>query len=176
MRIVNVAAGSTQAWGKTGESEAVLLKINAEPFIRDWPEGSPQAVYTRPDGVTYNVPCTRDGSHAVVILSGTETVVEGVARVEVWWIDGGVVAKTDTYKGKIEKSLGDPGAEPPEPLEGYIERIAKIGAHIDESVALVQEIVKQYSRIPLIPGTMLYVDANGVIQPLNLGDGLEIVQ
>lgn len=142
MRVVNLACGKMQYWGKRGENNATLLRANAEHYVSEWPDGVPQVVYRRADKCAYNVPCKFDGHFVLIELSKTETDVTGTSTLEVMWVDGENVVKSDTYKGSIDDSISVNTDEVPDPLESYVEKIALIGAEVERAAERVEEAEK----------------------------------
>ena len=140
MRVVDVVSGCLQDWGVQIENKATLLRVNAEKYVTDWPDGTPQAVFSRADGYTYNVPCKLDGKYVLIELTKTETWVAGTSKVEVTWIEGDSVVKSDTYFGKINKTISDKtGDRPPEPMTGYVEQMMQLGAEVAEAAERVED-------------------------------------
>lgn len=123
-----------QDWGVQGENRATQLRADAESYVKDWPDGSPQAVFRRADGYRYNVPCEFDSHYILIELTSAETCVAGTAKVEVQWIEGDSVVKSETFVGGIEESIGGAmGDRPPAPMAGYVDQITKIGAEVMEA-------------------------------------------
>lgn len=134
MRVVNLGCGRMQEWGVQDENRATLLRADAEAYAKEWPDGAPQAVFRRADGYIYNIPCEFDGHYVLIELTNTETCAAGTAKVEVSWIQGNAIVKSDTFSGSIEKSIGDTmGDRPPAPMAGYVDQMAKIGAEVMEA-------------------------------------------
>ena len=130
MREINLEAGKEASWGIQGESGATTLRIYVEPFRRNWPGGIPQAAYKRQDGYIYNIPCTLEGNQVLIDLTATETAIAGDAKLELMWIVGDRNARSVTFTGTIEKSIGIVDVAPPEPMAGYVEHMAEIGADV----------------------------------------------
>ena len=134
MREVKLEHRKMQRWGVRGENRATVLMANAQEYIREWPNGAPQAVFRRADGYVYNVPCRlNELNYVLVELTNTETDAPGTAKIEIAWIEGDALVKSDTYVGEIADSMTDVGGKPPAPLVGYIEQVAQIGAEVAEA-------------------------------------------
>ena len=133
MRVINLTSRKKVSWGKQGEHGATTLQIYIEPYHRSWPDGRPQVAYKRKDGSVYIVPCTLYGNHVLVELTSTETAVAGDASVELMWIVMERNVRSETFEGLIERSIGEAGDTPPEPMAGYVERVAEIGAQVERN-------------------------------------------
>lgn len=141
MRVVNLGNGRVQDWGVQDENRATQLRTDAETYVKEWPNGKSQAIFRRADGYTYNVPCEFDGHYVLVELTNTETCVAGTAKIEIQWIDGESVVKSDTYTGVIERSIGDAmGDRPPAPMAGYVDQMAKMSAEIMDAADRVENV------------------------------------
>jgi hypothetical protein len=145
MRNIKLRVGTVQEWGKTGENNAAALVLDVTENLSLWPDGQPQAVYYRPDGTVYPLPCSLSGSTVEVPLTATETATAGRAQIEIQWIDEGVLAKSATHSGNIAQSLAEPGDEPPEPMQSWLDQLTGLAgdaAEAAEDAAVAQGLAE----------------------------------
>lgn len=145
MRNIKLRVGTVQEWGKTGENNAAALVLDVTENLSLWPDGQPQAVYYRPDGTVYPLPCSLSGSTVEVPLTATETATAGRAQIEIQWIDEGVLAKSATHSGNIVQSLAEPGEEPPEPMQSWLDQLTGLAgdaAEAAEDAAVAQGLAE----------------------------------
>lgn len=129
MRVIdlNTSCGVINV-GKSGENNAHGLLFDAREWIEMYGEGTLAALYQRSDGSAYYLPFIpgEDDSSFVIYLRDDDTL-PGMAKLELIWISNGVVAKSQTYTLRIDKSL-TATAKVTDYAKAYLDQIAELAA------------------------------------------------
>lgn len=165
MRSVNVVCDRCSDFGRMGESNVTELIISVEDIKREYPDGEAQVIYKRADGKTYEVEHSREDSQVRVVLTEKETLCEGMAYIEVRWIEGDALKKSVTYKGMIHAALSTDGEAPanpdPESVVEFQTLIAKASAQASRAERAAEDAEEASMRMPYIgeSGTWLVWDS-----------------
>lgn len=113
--------------GKRGEKNAVCVMFSITDWLRDYGEGDITLIHQR-NGDTYPYPCVieREGDVIRWVITATETAKAGRGKAELQLVQDGTIAKSITYVTRVLHSLAPPSENPPEPGEGWIEKILEL--------------------------------------------------
>lgn len=125
--------GTRTLWGRQGENAAAVLCVSVQELMEEWPDGGPAAAFKREDETAYahELVYDEDAGEVQVTLTSVDTAVPGVARLELSWIDDGMIKKTRIYEGEIKESINDLGEMPDPEYDGLIEQLGDAAARAE---------------------------------------------
>lgn len=173
MRVVELAFGRRRQRfeaGVQGEHRATEIAIDVRPVLNTSPDAWFRILLMRPDDVLYvavtHLRAGEDG-FARYLLTNADTAVDGVIRLEIQAHEDDKLIKSVAADLVIVKSLGNTGADPPDPTEppGY----GDIGDLIQEAKESAQEARRMVDMIK----TMRFVLDNTGNVKLVMNDGTE---
>lgn len=129
--------GTRTLWGRQGENAAAVLCVSVQELMEEWPDGGPAAAFKREDETAYahELVYDEDAGEVQVTLTSVDTAVPGVARLELSWIDDGMIKKTRIYEGEIKESINDLGVVPDPEYDGLIEQLGDAAARAEAARA-----------------------------------------
>ncbi len=122
MRIIQMNPDCSNSIGKAGENLAVQARFPVvDTFRALYGEGTFVLCLLRAkDAEPYAVPTGIDGADVVWTITAADTQFPGYAEAELRYYAGDVLAKSVRYRLFVEPSVGDPSAQPPEPMQDWI--------------------------------------------------------
>lgn len=129
--------GTRTLWGRQGENAAAVLCVSVQELMEEWPDGGPAAAFKREDETEYahELVYDEDAGEVQVTLTSVDTAVPGVARLELSWIDDGMIKKTRIYEGEIKESINNLGEVPDPEYDGLIEQLGAAAARAEAARA-----------------------------------------
>lgn len=92
----------------SSENEVTEIVIDMSRAYEDWPLGSGEIWFRRPDGEFYLKDVTQEGGVLTAVLTDVDTAISGIAKVEGWWVDGTHLKKSPEYRLGIHQSFTTP--------------------------------------------------------------------
>lgn len=126
---IRLEKGKIPVLDKTGEQDIIAVEIDAEIILEKYPGGVISLLVERPDGIITPLVITINYERKSVIgvLREYETAVPGILSFELRCTLGTQKKKSDIYRGKIERSLTEPGDVPPQQSD-WVNKVLE-GAH-----------------------------------------------
>lgn len=116
--------------GHMGEMGVESIEFDLTSWVETYGSGTANVIMQRwGDKNPYPIPLTIDENNkAMWTLSDTDTAVSGLAYAQVVYIVGDtIVKKSDIYTFRIASSL-EPGTEPPDAYESWLDRLQHLAA------------------------------------------------
>lgn len=121
--------------GRRGTYSTARVIFDVSYLVETYGDGTPALLVKRAtDESPYPVAITYSNNEVVWLVSSTDTAVKGHGECELYWYVDGGLAKTVIYDINIYRGIDDPGSEVPDPYETWIDRLAEIGADIQEAM------------------------------------------
>lgn len=129
MKTYDAVLGKVNFLNKTGTNDTRRLRFDVKEWRTSYPNGVIQLVHRRPWDVK-GLPVsgfTVEGNEAFWLISDADTHYPGQGEAElVLTNNGDEIDKSPTYLTKIEPSVGDQEAEPPEPYQGWVDEVLAV--------------------------------------------------
>ncbi len=131
--MIDLTKAVTVFSGRRGEHYFRHLEFDVSSLLDDtYPGAALNAIYKRPDGITYPVITTYADEVLTWSPSATDTLIVGVGRLEIRVTYGDVVGKSVQILTIVEEALADGIAEPPEPpAQEWLNQVLSALAELD---------------------------------------------
>ena len=125
-----------------GEANAVRVGVRCDAWAEQFPQGAGVLLFRRPDGEVYPLTAVHEPPYLYAVLSGAETAVPGLCRIEAQWRVGSgaeetVIAKSGPYRLRIVSSLS--GAGLPSPAPTWADRVLESAAAVERTAESIPE-------------------------------------
>lgn len=152
--------------GIQGENGVQPVRINAASWLARWPDMQLTVWPTLPGGkAAYQAQSHMEGAVLVWDVTSADTSVQGVGTVEIVGVSDTKIKKTGPIRTSICKTSTTDTTTPPEQQQPWYTAAMEALRRAEELIAFGAEYA----------GQILAVGADGSITPLQLGEGLEIV-
>ena len=131
--------------GRQGENLVSCLVLDAKQYIAAYGDGTIQVRHLR-SGDTSPYPVAelkRDGTQFIWTITSGDTAVVGDGLLEVRWYVGDALKISQTRKTRVEKAMQEDSAIAPDVWDGYLDRIHRSGAAVEEAA---QNAIQQYEE------------------------------
>lgn len=124
-----VGCGGPVPIGYVGESGVRQVVLDFSPWVETYGPGA-LTLMVRRNGDTDAYPVTLeiDGSTAAWTVSNVDTHIYGVGRAQYMYVVDGENVKSAIFQTFVDKSVTQPGSEPPDPYEGWVQHLTELGA------------------------------------------------
>lgn len=120
--------------GREGENLARAVEFDLTAWQQKLGDGHPELLAQRAgDLQPYPVPLDVEGGKAVWRVTNADTAKVGYGQAELHYYVGAALAKSATYETYVENALGEPTETPPEPQQGWVDKVVGIGAEVAEN-------------------------------------------
>ncbi len=113
------------ALGRTGENEFRTVEIDISGWIDN--DAEYRIIYSRPDGITYSVPATRNGDILTWIPNAYDVELCGFGMLEVRAYIDDIIGKSAVFKTSVDKSIEtdetEPGTVRPDWIDDIIDKV-----------------------------------------------------
>lgn len=124
MKILKAKPGQKLFLGHQGESLALTVIFNIEPWIELYGLGTAHLLHQRNgDAEPYPVATVQDGTEVSWAVTDADTAMDGEGKYELRYYVGETLAKSDKGETYTYKAL-QYGAQPPEPIQGWLDHVA----------------------------------------------------
>lgn len=113
--------------GRQGEKDVTTVPIDYSPWAVEYGQGAVQAVYSRADGLTYNVVLEVDGTTANWVVTKADTEIDGRGELQIEYYVGDKLKKSIVWATKVSRSLKVTG-DAPDPYETWLESLQTLAA------------------------------------------------
>lgn len=136
MKILHVKANMSRLFlGRRGENLARALVFDVGDWVRTYGDGTIQALHQRAqDTAPYPCAVTREGNLATWVLTAADTAQNGYGKLELHWYLGEVHVKSCVYITEVAECLTDDTADPPEPAQGWVDRVMAAVNDLDAKI------------------------------------------
>ena len=134
MEQITASPGITLQLGRAGENGVRRVLFPLERF-RVLGEGTAVLVAKLPgDDRLYPIPLTQSGDMAVWTITAAETAASGTGHVQLRYLVGEKVAKTEEYDTWVSPSMDEPTeTQPPEPQQSWMDQVLAAGRSAADS-------------------------------------------
>ena len=124
-----VGCGGPVPIGYVGESGVRQVVLDFSPWVETYGPGA-LTLMVRRNGDTdaYPVALEIDGSTAAWTVSNVDTHIYGVGRAQYMYVVDGENVKSAIFQTFVDKSVTQPGSDPPDPYEGWVQHLTELGA------------------------------------------------
>ena len=131
-----VGCGGPVPIGYVGESGVRQVVLDFSPWVETYGPGALTLMVRRNgDADAYPVTLEIDGSTAAWTVSNVDTHIYGVGRAQYMYVVDGENVKSVIFQTFVDKSVTQPGSDPPDPYEGWVQHLTELGA---ETIANAQ--------------------------------------
>lgn len=115
--------------GYVGESGVRQVVLDFSPWVEAYGPGALTLMVRRNgDANAYPVTLEIDGSSAAWTVSNIDTHIYGVGRAQYMYVVDGENVKSAIFQTFVDKSVTQPGSDPPDPYEGWVQHLTELGA------------------------------------------------
>lgn len=119
--------------GFAGENEHTRIVFEAGKMLEEYPRAVPAMTVKPPKGDPYPTVVTKVDQTVVWDVTDVDLAKEGGGKLQLSFVQDGVIAKTWTVGTRIHGSL-QPTGEVPEPIDDWLTRAEAVLAEIPESI------------------------------------------
>ena len=124
-----VGCGGPVPIGYVGESGVRQVVLDFSPWVETYGPGALTLMVRRNgDADAYPVTLEIDGSTAAWTVSNVDTHIYGVGRAQYMYVVDGENVKSAIFQTFVDKSVTQPGSDPPDPYEGWVQHLTELGA------------------------------------------------
>lgn len=124
-----VGCGGPVPIGYVGESGVRQVVLDFSPWVETYGPGALTLMVRRNgDSDAYPVALEIDGSTAAWTVSNVDTHIYGVGRAQYMYVVDGENVKSAIFQTFVDKSVTQPGSDPPDPYEGWVQHLTELGA------------------------------------------------
>lgn len=137
MVTIHAISDRTITLGREGENLARSVIFDISDWISAYGGDGTVSLIAQRNGDTEPYPCTVtvDGSAVTWLVTAADTARQGYGKCELRYAVGDVLVKSETWRTYTADSLGTPQPEPPEPQQGWVDKVLEAGqAAVDASV------------------------------------------
>lgn len=169
--------------GKQTEAGVMSVGFDCSPWLEKWP-GMMLHVWVTPPGQSGAYPAIArvEGSVAYWDVNASDTAVDGIGAVEIVGLLADKKKLSATVHTKILPSFTAQPGEAPDPAKPWVDSVLNAAYRAEEAARDAAAAADRAESAgggldfgPENAGQLLYVGADGKAIPLQLGDGLEIV-
>ena len=129
MRVIKVGSADPIPLGYRGERDVTQVMFDLTDLIKTFGEGVAQLTVRRSgDPKEYAAAIEQNGNSAVWTVGAEWTAVDGSGSCQLSWYVGDRLAKSVTYKTRVQASMGESNETAPEPQTGYLAQVQEAGA------------------------------------------------
>ena len=155
MRVIKVGSADPIPLGYRGERDVTQVVFDLTDFIKTFGEGVAQLTVRRSgDPKEYAAAIEQNGNTAVWTVGAEWTAVDGSGYCQLSWYVGDRLAKSVTYKTRVQASMGESNETAPEPQAGYLAQVQAAGAqavaadkHVTQVAATVTETARRFDAV-----------------------------
>ena len=126
--------------GRVGENKVRQVIFDLSPFAVLGPGHAVLVAELPEDDRRYPVPLKEENGTAVWTVTAADLSRSGFGQVQLSYLVGDRVAKTEVYQTCVASGMGDPvEPHPPEPQQGWVDEILKVGAAAADSAERAAE-------------------------------------
>ena len=148
--------------GRQGENLARQIIFDLSDWMAEYGLGVAELIAQRPgEEAPYPVAVRREDTFVLWDLTSADTAVAGsYGRCELRWYVGQVLVKSRIWRTWVEPAMATPGDTPPEPEQGWVNKVLEAGTSAKEAAERAEEAAKKAeSAVPA--------------GSLSIGDGLK---
>lgn len=130
MKIIKVCPGQRLSLGHKGENLARRIEFDIGPWVETYGLGTAHLLHQRQgDTEPYPVATIQEGTTVSWDVTNADTAISGRGQYELRYYVGETLAKSTTGGVYTEPALAY-GADPPEPMKGWIDQVLEAAASI----------------------------------------------
>lgn len=121
---IHAHPGISLAIGRRGENEARRVVFDLSAWRRHYGEGTVQLLHQRAgDESPYPCALTVEGDTAYWLIRAADVAKAGWGSVQLHYYVGDTLAKSAIWRTVTADALGDPSETPPEPQQGWVDKM-----------------------------------------------------
>lgn len=171
MNEVKASSGRIVVLGRRNENLARCVLFDIVEWQRTYGEGSVQLLAQRcQDPTPY--PCVVAVENGIVRweIKAADVAIPGEGHAELQYHVGDVLVKSDIYRTWTLPALGEPGAEPPEPAQDWVDTVLQAAREAEQSAQDARDAVTQTITIGENGNWFIDGEDTGVLAAGKTGD------
>ena len=140
MNVINLSVGNVPPGacpiviGHRGENDVTQVVLDFSPWMQEFGSGVVSLYMKRPgDTAAYPVVLTTAAGSAAWTVSATDTNVQGLGVAEYVYTIDEQIKKSAVFQVFIDRDIGQPTGDPPDPYESWLEQLQALGAETQQN-------------------------------------------
>ena len=140
MNVIKAAEGSAVVLGREGENHATQVQFDIARWVQMYGEGRVELLCQRQqDAAPHPVLVERRGNIVIWTVTSADTARPGRhGRAELRYYAGDTLVKSEVIRLIVEDALGEPAETPPEPCQGWVDRVLEAAQRAENAAERVE--------------------------------------